>query len=403
MVVSVTLLNCVLVYCGLNLLLGLVFAFRDARRTNPVSQTYGSQLDAVYPELPEPARTQMLSECWNRPYQYADYVHFQERPCDGQYVNVSEHGYREPGHALPWPPSSEATTVFCFGGSTLFGYGQPDARTIPGQLSRLWNEHGKRPVHVYNFGVGWHYSTQERLRFEQLLRAGHIPDVAIFLDGINDTSLAAADRPPFSSQLSVAFEQIQGMGVQGPQAGTGSGNLSTFLAAAFYQQPLGRLARSLKGRLSPATTATPTPHVIPLTLTQAQAGCRTYRWNRQLIAAAALLRNVPVLFVVQPAPGYNLDRSKHPFAHEDLCRNEDLFYQTLKADLQTTPKSLPGNPQKDRQHILWLADIGTETPGPQYVDTCHYTATFSKTIAERIRDALAQQRWFTSEILPQQD
>ena len=37
-------------------------------------------------------------------------------------------------------------------------------------------------VNVFNFARGYYYSTQEHILFEQLLRAGHVPAVAIFIE-----------------------------------------------------------------------------------------------------------------------------------------------------------------------------------------------------------------------------
>src|SRR5712692_8851921 len=41
-------------------------------------------------------------------------------------------------------------------------------------------------VRVYKFGAGYYFSTGERVQFEQLLLAGSVPDVAVFVDGLND-------------------------------------------------------------------------------------------------------------------------------------------------------------------------------------------------------------------------
>lgn len=367
--------NTLLVYLMLNLLLGVVFAFKDSRRTNPVSMTYGNRLDAVYPDFPEPARTQMLSEAWNRPYRHADFIHFQERPITGKYVNVSEHGFRHVADQGPWPPAPEHFNVFCFGGSTMFGYGLADGQTLASCLQTEFREGGTRRVCVYNFGVGWHFSTQERVRFEQLLAAGFVPDLALFLDGINDTSLAWANQPAFSSELSASFEKVQAFGVQSPSRGAtaSQGSLADVL---FFHWPVGRAARSLAARIRPATVSESTPsQLVVVDEARAKRGSAVYRWNRELIQAAADAQGVTAVFVVQPAPGYLPDPVKHLFANADLCRNEAHFYTALQADLKAHP---PG------KNLVWCADLPSETEGPLYVDTCHYTAAFSRGIAQHI-------------------
>ncbi|MDB5391982.1 MAG: hypothetical protein JWM11_7628 [Planctomycetaceae bacterium] len=368
---AILVLNTLVVYFLLNVALGIVFLVRDAFRakTNPVSLTYGARLDAVYPDFPEPERTQMLSEAWNRPYRYADFIHFQERPCVGKYVNVDEAGFRHSIAQGPWPPDPKHLNIFCFGGSTMFGYGLPDDQTVASCLQRALAQDLKRRVCVYNFGVGWHYSTQERLRFELLLASEFVPDIALFLDGINDSTQAGLNRPAFSPQLSAAFEQVQGFGFQSParSAAATSGSVAD---ALIYRWPVGRLIHSL----APRRTAS---NSVPILLDDhlATRSCAVYRWNRDLITAAAKMRGVVPIFVLQPAPGYHLDPEKHLFANPDLCRNEALFYETLKLDLNAHPA---GN------NFLWTADLVDTTAGPLYVDTCHYTATFSQTIATEI-------------------
>lgn len=79
-------------------------------------------------------------------------------------------------------------TVWLFGGSTAFGFGQRDEHTIASELVKLAEEDGIR-LDVENYGVSGWVNWQETLLFEDELRAGRRPDVAVFLDGANDTAL----------------------------------------------------------------------------------------------------------------------------------------------------------------------------------------------------------------------
>src|SRR5262249_43078007 len=105
----------------------------------------------------------------------------------GRFVNVSAPGFRLVPDQGPWPPDPAAFTIFVFGGSTTFGTGVADAETIPAQLPPQFTAAPcARPVHVYNFARPGYFSVQERILFEQLLLAGHHPDLAIFVDGLNE-------------------------------------------------------------------------------------------------------------------------------------------------------------------------------------------------------------------------
>jgi len=79
-------------------------------------------------------------------------------------------------------------TVWLLGGSTAFGFGQRDDRTIASEMVRLAEERGVA-IRVENLGVSGYVNWQETQVFEDLLAAGERPDIAVFLDGANDTAL----------------------------------------------------------------------------------------------------------------------------------------------------------------------------------------------------------------------
>lgn len=156
-----------------------------AGRPDPVSEKYGfSQVVQNYPGMNRTALRELLRETWSRPMAFEPFTQFKERATMGRFVNVSPHGFRLSKNQGPWPPSPEAVNVFLFGGSTVFNYGLPDEQTIAFFLQGFLNEAGSGPpVRVYNFGRGHYYSSQECVLFEQLLSAGFVPAIAVFLDG----------------------------------------------------------------------------------------------------------------------------------------------------------------------------------------------------------------------------
>src|SRR5215831_4053432 len=84
----------------------------------------------------------------------------------------------------------DALSVWIFGGSTMYGYGVPDWATIPSYLSRELNAGAQNCVVVSNFGVEGYVIDQELILLEEQLKAGAHPDIVVFYDGINDSSLA---------------------------------------------------------------------------------------------------------------------------------------------------------------------------------------------------------------------
>lgn len=100
-----------------------------------------------------------------------------------QYVNITN-GMRH-SHQIAEPE----LTVWMFGGSTTFGIGQRDDHTIASELVRAGEAKGLR-LEVVNHGVSAYVNWQGMLLFSRRLAEQPAPDVAIFLDGANETALA---------------------------------------------------------------------------------------------------------------------------------------------------------------------------------------------------------------------
>jgi hypothetical protein len=81
------------------------------------------------------------------------------------------------------------TTVWMFGGSTMFGSGVPDWATLPSYLSHDLNAGGGACFRVENLGAEGYNTNQEVILLEKQLKAGRHPDVVIFYDGVNDSYL----------------------------------------------------------------------------------------------------------------------------------------------------------------------------------------------------------------------
>jgi hypothetical protein len=94
--------------------------------------------------------------------------------------------------------------LYCFGGSTTFGTLISDEHTFSALLMKLYLDRGDS-VLVKNYGVCGYNADQETLEFLELLRIGHRPSIAIFMDGVNvgppfdgsECSLGLAERFAF--------------------------------------------------------------------------------------------------------------------------------------------------------------------------------------------------------------
>jgi hypothetical protein len=194
---ALILLNTVILLLAVNGLLFILAAIKDslsaepARWHKPVAADRWAALERVYPGLSRDEIQVLLDETYTpaRSLAYEPFTEFKERPYAGKYVNVDVNGFRVTEGQGPWPPDGgRYFNVFLFGGSTAFGFGVADGQTVASHLQAFLSGAGLlKEVRVYNFGRGSYYSTQERILFEKLVGAGFRPDLAVFIDGLNDS------------------------------------------------------------------------------------------------------------------------------------------------------------------------------------------------------------------------
>jgi hypothetical protein len=128
------------------------------------------------------------------------FLQFKEHPHAGKWVNIDKNGLRLSKNNGPWPPDSKNLNIFLFGGSTAFSWGVADDQTIASHLQVFLEGQSARAANVDNFGSSWYFSTQERIRFCNLLAEGVVPNVAIFIDGSNDF-VQSSGEPEFTDEL----------------------------------------------------------------------------------------------------------------------------------------------------------------------------------------------------------
>ncbi len=322
-------------------------------------------LAALYPGE-DPARVRaLLRETWSVGYRYEPFTQFRERTVRGRYVTVDPAGFRGGGGVAVWPPPAAARTVFVFGGSTTFGYGLPDAETIPAALERRL---AAEPActgrfAVYNFGRANYFSSQERALFERLLVDGNRPDAAIFIDGLNEFGYPDGE-PKFSARLGELMAESEGR----------------LRRRALGSLPLARLLKSWLERA--ARSRPPERPGDP----DDEARRIVSRWlrNREIVAAAAAAHGVAALFVWQPVPVVGYDLAAHPLwdGAGDLLPDQPRIVAGYAA-MDALRRA--GDPRLTAPGFLWLADVQRGRRERLYVDRVHYSAAMASEIAGLIR------------------
>lgn len=359
----------------LNLLAWAALAVWDrwAERTNPVSRKYGSDLTAYYPGLSAAEINEMLRVTWSLPSLYAPFTGRKLGPVTSRFVNIAPEGHRLGREPRPWPPERDRhRVIFFLGGSTALGFGVRDADTIPSQLQDLLaTRGGSEPPAVYNLGIPANTSTTERIQFQQLLAAGQVPEVVVFLDGYNDR--APSHDPPGTPQIEQVlntsrFQQARWLGLR-----------------TLVQTPLVRLlSRTLHAsgrRHSPIQPAGAPAAEL------AQQVVERYLANVAMSGAIAERFGIEALFVWQPVPEHGLDPARFPF--DDLTRPEAVTKRAVHEHMAARFAAGGLDPRLlDCSHLNAEATPDAEDV-PLYVDVAHYSAAMSLRIARCIAARLA--------------
>jgi len=397
-----TLMNTFVVIVFLNVILFAIFSVRDHYSQDPVSAKYGHQyVSLVYPGLSQSEIYALLKETWSRAYIYDPFTQFKERPYRGTYVNVDVNGYRRTKDQGTWPPLSSRLNIFLFGGSTIFGYGVSDDQTVATYLqASLETKLGHR-VSVYNFGRGHYYSTQERILYENILASGFIPDVAIFVDGLNDF-FYNTNEPIFTTRfhefvsneplVQLRFHEFVSKG-----DAISKGDASDSVIGFISKTSIGRAVRKIKQSLSKSlqedthtkrlaehTKETLNNHDKYADPKVVDVVINRYLNNKKLIEAVSKAFGVTPIFVWQPVPTYHYDQRYHLFSEGGYGQHSysSYGYERMAKVIEVSPLD---------NNFLWLADIQKDKTEPLYVDKFHYSARFSKQFAIAIADLLIER------------
>ena len=351
------LFNSVLLILLLNVLLYLVsLTKRPSIAADPLARYGSDALQKAYPGWKKEDVRTVIRETYRRP-EYEPFTGFREGPFRGRFVNIDAAGFRYSKDQAPWPPRAEATNIFVFGGSTTFGVGLPDDETIASYLQECaQTNYSASPIAVYNFGRPSYFSSQELILFEDLLRAGFVPQVAVFIDGLND--FIFADGQPDHAESLRRFMD-------------GTADVSPL-----ENVPMVRAAHWVSDHWTKPHPNQTTDYADPALLEEVSK-----RWlaNKRTIESMASGFGVRPVFVWQPVPMYKYD------LHYDFLKVSKSFYRhysrpeygyPLMEDLRAQGK-LGGN-------VLWLADMQENKRENLYVDSLHYSSAFSKEIAGKI-------------------
>lgn len=325
-------------------------------------------LEKLFPQLSRSDIDQLIHDCRRIIQEYDTYTQFKEAPYKTRFVNVDVNGFRHSRNQGPWPPNKNDFVIFFFGGSTSFGYGVPDNETVASHLQEILTRKLGLPVRIYNFGRATYFSSQERILFEKLLLDGHVPNMAFFMDGINEFIIFDGE-PGYTKQFK-KFMQESDI----PLSRRILNELPVYkLINGLYKPMDSKVSQGLPKDGGNSNLSGPEllRNVI-----------QRYHTNKRIIEAISRDYGITSVFVWQPMPLYGYDVSHHIFRDFDY----DSFSPHLKGGYEFV-SAIPDY-RNLGQNFIWLADMQRNANQTLYVSAFHYSPAMSKTVASSIAEAV---------------
>jgi hypothetical protein len=350
-----------IVFVTLLLLVGVniaLYFFTPHETPNPLSRYGLATILRAYPGWDKDSVLTLLKETYQgRNYEHHPFAQFKNGPFLGRYLSISPPGFRVVKNQAPWPPRSSAYNIFVFGGSTAFGLGVTNEETIASFLQEILNSgNGPRPVAVYNFGTPAYASRQEATLYYDFLTSGVTPDMAVFIDGLNE--MQWGETPALTTEISRFVEG------------------KAFRDFLYANIPMVRLAYSVLHRRVSAGTDVGGGGAA------AEGVIQRWMYNKRVIEAMAAAFGVRTLFVWQPVPYYNYDLQYHIF-----CQARPDCKNAAGSDLYSRMKTVSANGQLGGDY-LWLGDVQAGRTDNLYVDNVHYNPAFSREIAQLVAERI---------------
>jgi lysophospholipase L1-like esterase len=326
-----------------------------------------SSLVAAYPGMDWAG---MLADEWapSNHYSYEAYVGWERKPFQGQVINIDEPGVRR---SAPSHCDRPGYTIWVFGGSTIWGYGSPDWLTIPSQLAAKYESAG-RDVCIKNFGEKAWVNTQEMIKLVlELKHAGQKPDLVVFYDGPADVwESYQSGRGGVHQNFDDTKRLFEG------HAAAKEGSFQYLL-----DSNAGRLLADQRQQNSLQKTPARDINAI------AQRALRCYLENVRLIEALGREYRFQPVFFWEPtiATGHKplspTEQAAQDAAHKGfpgLDEANQAAYAMLQPDCHAP--------------IFCIADALDHATGTVYFDENHVTAEGNRLIAERMYEAIQQNR-----------
>jgi lysophospholipase L1-like esterase len=311
-------------------------------------------------------------------HRWEPYVYFRPKPFAGQTITIDREGLR---HTWTPPPAADRPgkvfRILSLGGSSLWGYGARDDRTIPSLVAREMYDRGYR-VEVRNLAEIGYVSTQEVVALLRELQSGYRPDLVIFYDGVNDTTSAWIE-----GEAGVTTNE-QNRRAEFNLSQSPSRLAASLIANLVRDSGLYRFAQVIGRRLGGARGVPDRPTPAKDAHELAAGVVRRYRANVAIVEKLGKEFGFETLFYWQPVVFDK--RELTPYENEEAGKFE--WAQGFFAEVYGAIRS--STELKGDAHFHDLSRLFAEAPELIFIDYCHTTESGNRRIAEAIaRDAIA--------------
>ena len=296
--------------------------------------------------------------------EYMSFYGWRRPAYTGETINIDERGLRRTYRDQTVMP--ERTIAF-FGGSTTWGSGADDDRTIPSEFVKL------NPEYVgYNFGESGYVAHQSLELFLERYYEGFRPDVVVFYDGANDVwAKCQTQLGPYSHWREA---QIRGAlrDARAASAERGVTNVEAFLVLV---QPIRNFAEKLSRFVG---TGGYDCHENP---EKAEQVARVLLSDWLVVKSLVESYGGTFVPVLQPVAYSSETRKDHLKLSESLKLQYETLYPLIIDMIDREFPDLAGN-------FMDLRDA-VDRDEYFYIDWCHLSPNGNQLVAERISQGVA--------------
>ena len=294
---------------------------------------------------------------------YTAYYGWRRPAYAGETINLDERGMRRTYRDASVAP--ERTIAF-FGGSTTWGTGADDDRTIPSEFVK------RNPEYVgHNFGETGYVAHQSLNVFLERYYEGFRPDVVVFYDGVNDVwHKCRWELGPYSHAREIKIRTAL--------REAGSGNAESFVLTVLPIKNLVEKVMRVLDNQSRAEASYYDCHKDPAKAEQVA---------RVLLSDWMIAKNLVESYggtfvpILQPVIYFSDTRKEHLKLSESLKWQYETLYPMIIDMIDREFPELAGN-FMDLRGVL-------DRDEHFYIDWCHLSPNGNQLVAERISQGVA--------------